>query len=450
MTASGAAPGWYADADDPALIRWWDGAAWTDHTQPNPAALPEPMPAPVPAASAPMSSAPYVPPPFADPPPPPPTGALDYPPPAISSPELASPAAPGAPAASTTAAGSAAIAATAPGAAAPGRGGGSMPISEPVRLVPPTSGSIPVAGFPGFDDPLPKAKPSSGPAPLAVPTPLPPPGAAAEAGSTGPASGSFAVAPLATATPLPASASTPWTSSTTFAQPTSAVDLASVDYEPMTRSWGSARPVSAPRAITGVTTGGAWMLALSPLIHLGLAALVWWITDGGTTSVTPYVAGGFGAAAVLWLVLGALTDYRRLGALGHEFRPSVGWIVLGPFFYLLSRAIHVYRSTRRGTGPTWVFVALALIVGGAGTLAGLALPRDASLAELRAVEVEIAADLREQGLEYEVICPSEASASFGATFVCTAYDEVGPAALLRVMWTGVAGDFTYAFESAPE
>ncbi len=447
---STATAGWYTDPDQPALIRWWDGTAWSEHTQPNPAGEPVPapvsaasaVPAAVPAASAPMSSAPYVPPPFADPPPPAPTGALDYPPPALSSPELASPTAP--------APSVAASVATGPGAAAPGRGGGSMPISEPVRLVPPTSGSIPVAGFPGFDDPLPTAKPSSGPAPLAVPTPLPAPGAPAASVAAGPASGSFAVAPLATATPLPASASTPWTSSSTFAQPTSAVDLASVDYEPMTRSWGSARPVSAPRAITGVTTGGAWMLALAPLLHLGLAALGWWITDGGTTSVTPYVAGGLGAAALLWLVLGALTDYRRLGALGHEFRPSVAWIVLGPFFYLLSRAIHVYRSTRRGTAPTWVFVVLALIVGGAGTLAGLALPREASLAELRAVEVEIAADLREQGLEYEVICPSEASASLGATFVCTAYDEVGPAALLRVTWTGVSGDFTYAFESAPE
>jgi len=30
--------------------------------------------------------------------------------------------------------------------------------------------------------------------------------------------------------------------------------------------------------------------------------------------------------------------------------------------------------------------------------------------------------------------------------VCTASDDVGPAALIRVTWTGV-GDFSYAFES---
>ena len=430
------AAGWYTDPDEPALIRWWDGAVWTENTQPNPAApaptaqpdpvpaaSPEAAPAPVPAAplpSAPLSSAPYVPPPFADPPPPPPTPALDYPPPSLPAPELASPTVPG-----------------------PRRAGGSMPISEPVRLVPPTSGSIPVAGFPGFDDPLPKATP--GPEPLAVPTPL------AAAPPTPLATPTPLAVPgvLAAATPQPASASTPWTSSSSFAQPTSAVDLASVDYEPMTRSWGSVRPTSAPRAVTGVTTGGSWMLALSPLLLLGLAALGWWLTEGGASSITPYVAGGLGTAGLLWIIVGVILDYRRLGALGHEFRPSVGWIVVGPFFYLMARAIHVYRTTRSGTGPTWVYVVSALLVGAAISLASLAMPREASLADLRAVESQITADLQAEGIDYSVICPSEAPGALGSSFVCTAYDEVGPAALLRVTWTGVAGDFSYAFESAP-
>jgi hypothetical protein len=30
------APNWYQDPQDPATLRWWDGLAWTPHTQPRP------------------------------------------------------------------------------------------------------------------------------------------------------------------------------------------------------------------------------------------------------------------------------------------------------------------------------------------------------------------------------------------------------------------------------
>jgi hypothetical protein len=29
------APNWYPDPQDPAVLRWWDGTAWTPHTQPR-------------------------------------------------------------------------------------------------------------------------------------------------------------------------------------------------------------------------------------------------------------------------------------------------------------------------------------------------------------------------------------------------------------------------------
>lgn len=40
MTNGTPAQGWYQDPRDPSLVRWWDGAGWTGHTQPMPGAGP--------------------------------------------------------------------------------------------------------------------------------------------------------------------------------------------------------------------------------------------------------------------------------------------------------------------------------------------------------------------------------------------------------------------------
>ena len=31
-----AAPGWYTDQNDAALVRFWNGSAWSDHVKPRP------------------------------------------------------------------------------------------------------------------------------------------------------------------------------------------------------------------------------------------------------------------------------------------------------------------------------------------------------------------------------------------------------------------------------
>jgi hypothetical protein len=190
------------------------------------------------------------------------------------------------------------------------------------------------------------------------------------------------------------------------------------------------------------------MLAISPLIFLGLLALGWAVTDGGTSTATTAILSSMGGAFVAWIVVAAVLDFRRLGALGHDYRPSVFWLLLSPLMYLVSRAIHVQRTAGRGAAPTWVHVALSVVVAAALGAAGLALPRDASIAELRQVESMIVADMMQQGLDYTVLCPDAATLGPGSTFVCTAYDEVGPVALLRVTYGGVPGSFTYAVEAS--
>ncbi|WP_275464723.1 phospholipid scramblase-related protein [Streptomyces noursei] len=50
MTEHPAVPqGWYQDPSGAAVLRWWDGARWTEHTQAAPPQVPAPAPAPAPA-----------------------------------------------------------------------------------------------------------------------------------------------------------------------------------------------------------------------------------------------------------------------------------------------------------------------------------------------------------------------------------------------------------------
>jgi hypothetical protein len=52
MSATTAPPGWHPDPSNPTgAFRWWDGTAWTAHTQQAPAAAPASALAPAPAAT---------------------------------------------------------------------------------------------------------------------------------------------------------------------------------------------------------------------------------------------------------------------------------------------------------------------------------------------------------------------------------------------------------------
>jgi hypothetical protein len=50
MGSEVAPAGWYPDGQDPRVLRWWDGAQWTAHTQPVEAPAPPPIPPPPPPA----------------------------------------------------------------------------------------------------------------------------------------------------------------------------------------------------------------------------------------------------------------------------------------------------------------------------------------------------------------------------------------------------------------
>ena len=142
----------------------------------------------------------------------------------------------------------------------------------------------------------------------------------------------------------------------------------------MERSWGHAA-VSAPvrRVPLATGTAGAWLLALSPILNLllavGVGALVLADPQSPVAVISAWIAS---ALTLAWLVLAAVADFRRLGALGYVSRPSVLWIILGPLPYLISRTVHVHRATGRGSAPLWVYLVVSVAAGAGAVLLVLA------------------------------------------------------------------------------
>lgn len=124
-------------------------------------------------------------------------------------------------------------------------------------------------------------------------------------------------------------------------------------------------------------TLSAWLLALAPLVGLavnfGLA-----IPQSGTTTQTNLLL--VSVALLLWTLLLALSDRRRLRAAGHERTASPWLVLLTPLVFLVVRGVMVHRATWSGLGPIWTHLAALVAVPGILVVAGVA---GALLSQLR-------------------------------------------------------------------
>ncbi|MGY6498751.1 MAG: DUF2510 domain-containing protein [Microcella sp.] len=247
-----------------------------------------------------------------------------------------------------------------------------------------------------------------------------------------------------------------WQAPSSFAVPSSAAELASADYEPMSRV-GASAPVSLRP--TRANTASAWFVAFSPL--LGAAAFAglvvaadWSLRSASGTPVwsDPLIAGAIvaGTALVLSLLIifAVVADRRRLESFGHGRRASGWWILLGALPYLIARTVRTHQESGKGAAPLVGHVLVVTLFAAATVALPFAVPRDAPVAQMRAVESTISADLASEGSTLTVLCPDSADARIGSEFVCTAYGDDGDVAgLVTAQWVGFDGSVSYSFQA---
>ena len=257
---------------------------------------------------------------------------------------------------------------------------------------------------------------------------------------------------VGTAAPGP-SLTTGWPVRPELAREGAVIDIGSADHEPVSRSSvpSAAATPHLTRSGVSATTFGAWALALLPLVFGSAAAAVVMLVVVPDPSVLtqpiPLIIGGGALAAgiLLWVIVFAALDRWRLASLGHDRRPSILWaILLGPIAYLIARVVALRGSGARAAAPLIGYLTATVLVSvGAGVALGTVAASVVAGSPLSSIESTVAGSLAEQGLNYDVFCPSGIELAAGAVIVCEAHDDLGVAALVEVTVTNPAGAVEY-------
>jgi hypothetical protein len=183
-------------------------------------------------------------------------------------------------------------------------------------------------------------------------------------------------------------------------------------------------------------TGGAWLLAFSPIITIitiiGLVAAygstlsaTLATPDNSLTFILPAIQFGVFLLGVLF----AAMDRSKLRSFGYLRPASIWWTLLAPWAYLIARGIAVSREVRHGFGPLIAYIIsfVGIVLLGIGV--AIAIPiilGTQGAASNAAYEVQFIAGLEkgldENGGHYNVNCPPIIPTTINAQFSCTATD----------------------------
>ena len=184
------------------------------------------------------------------------------------------------------------------------------------------------------------------------------------------------------------------------------------------------------------TTGAAWLIALTPLLTVLLAATAAYVFFYVTAApvvfliavLVPYLLG------LLW----ALNDGRTLKSRGFD-PPSPWWALLTSLGYLILRRIRV-----PGSGPLFMFgiIGALAIALPAGTYASGALQ---PLSDALTIQNTISTDYLDSGRAVSVSCPPFVdAATTGTLYSCSSTLATGVVKTVWVSIDGPGGKFSYS------
>jgi hypothetical protein len=189
------------------------------------------------------------------------------------------------------------------------------------------------------------------------------------------------------------------------------------------------------QSVDDPTTGGAWFVALSPIVWVVLGAIAGYVYVFVTAN--PLLLG-VAVVAILLTLLPALADARALR--GRGYRPPTGALaIVSALLYLIAR-----RARVPGNGPLVAFAILAVVVVG-GPIAGIASGALAPVSTALDIQRQLTTQLVADGTALSVSCPVLIeSVAPGTLYTCDAVRPDGAPVTVWVSIDGGAGDFSYA------
>jgi Domain of unknown function (DUF4333)/Protein of unknown function (DUF2510) len=227
-----------------------------------------------------------------------------------------------------------------------------------------------------------------------------------------------------------------WWDGTQWSQHTQPLPDAAPASGPVPSAAAAAAPASAP-------SPWAWAVAASPLVLLGVAALVSVLTAPGSSVSQCLLAGDVMAA--VFSIFAAVRDARALRAAAEPVGAGLAWwCLLVPWAYLIARAV---KRTRK-SGTDWGIFSAGVIAWLVVIVIAVPVTSSAGTSgetfNQAQVQSQIASGITAKtGESVTVACPQDPPLNPGSTFQCVATAADGSTVAVNVTIQDTSGDYIW-------